>query len=368
MGAGQVRQAKLCTDKALYVSLTTAVYATGLLFCLAMYIPGWLTPDPTLQRMIFDIIPLIGFGQILMVWGMVAWAILGAQGRIRIATVLEAFISWGIGAPIAAIFVYVFNYNIEGIVGGLSIGYTIGTNVYLYMLNTSDWESLSAVVVAQCAVEGQTYDEFDWDDLPDYIQDAAADLGYNKWMWESDDVQPESDDKDWEELTSRERKAAIILGYNKKSWNGDGESEEDSTSDGSSEGSEAWASLSKEAKSAAKILGYTRSIWDNDGSPPTEEKDWDELSPKERAAAKTLGYTQKKWDGEDDDESDASSLDTPKESGTTTLSNSSKGSVLEQIISTCSFDSSNDGKEGGSTNAITSILGLTDRPKDASSF
>jgi Na+-driven multidrug efflux pump len=181
MGAGQVRQAKLCTDKALYVSLTTAVYATGLLFCLAMYIPGWLTPDPTLQRMIFDIIPLIGFGQILMVWGMVAWAILGAQGRIRIATVLEAFISWGIGAPIAAIFVFVFNYNIEGIVGGLSIGYTIGTNVYLYMLDTSDWESLSAVVVAQCAVEGQTYDEFDWDDLPDYIQDAAADLGYNKW-------------------------------------------------------------------------------------------------------------------------------------------------------------------------------------------
>ena len=181
MGAGQVRIAKVCTEKALYVSLTTAVYATGLLFGLAVHIPSWLTPDPTIQRMIFDIIPLIGFGQILMVWGMVAWAILGAQGRIRLATVLEFFISWGIGAPVVAILVFVFNYNIEGIVGGLSIGYSIATNVYLYMLHTSDWESLSAVVVARSAVEGQTYNEFDWDDLPDNIQDAAADLGYNKW-------------------------------------------------------------------------------------------------------------------------------------------------------------------------------------------
>ena len=180
MGAGQVRLARLSTDKAIYASFIVAVYATGLLFILAMYVPNWLTPDPTLQKMIFDIIPLIGFGQILMVWGMVAWAILGAQGRIRIATALEFFISWGIGAPVAAILVFVFNYNIEGIVGGLSIGYTIGTNVYLYMLYTSDWEKLSARVVAQSAAEGQTYDEFDWDDLPDNIKRAAVELGYNK--------------------------------------------------------------------------------------------------------------------------------------------------------------------------------------------
>ena len=180
MGSGQVRLAKLASDKAMYVSFTTAVYATGILFILAMYIPAWLTPDPTLQRMVFDIIPLIGFGQILMVWGMVAWAVLGAQGRIRIATFLEFFISWGIGAPVAAIMVYVFNYNLEGIVGAMTISYTIGTNIYLYMLHTSDWEALSAAVVARNAAEGQSYDEFDWDDLPDNIQDAALILGYNQ--------------------------------------------------------------------------------------------------------------------------------------------------------------------------------------------
>jgi len=360
------------------------------MFVLALYIPGWLTPDPTLQRMLFDIIPLIGFGQILMVWGMVAWAILGAQGRVRIATALEFFISWGIGAPVAAILVFVFNYNIEGIVGGLTISYTIGANVYLYMLHTSDWESLSAVVVAQSAAEGLSYDEFDWDDLPDNIQVAAAELGYNKWIWESNDLQPASDDKLWDELLAAERRAASMLGYTKQSWNGDTDTDikdssgeekkgSDNTSDESSSGSEKWASLSKEAKNAAKILGYTQSIWDNDGSPPTEDKDWDELSSKGRAAAKTLGYTEKKWNGEDDDESDVSSYNTPRTTSTRNITRgSSKGSVLDQIISeptdvfgsirdACSFDSST-GDEAvetsipsmtGISNGISSLLGFS---------
>ena len=40
-----------------------AVLFQGVVFILAMWIPSWLTPDPTLQKMLFDIIPLIGFGQ-----------------------------------------------------------------------------------------------------------------------------------------------------------------------------------------------------------------------------------------------------------------------------------------------------------------
>lgn len=143
MGAGQVRVAKLLSEKAMYFTFTIAVYATGVFFLLAMYLPGWLTPDPTLQRMLFDIIPLVGFANIWMVTGMVAYAVIGAQGRITTATFLEFFISWGIGVPLAAIMTMVFNYNLEGIVASMTITYTIGTNMYLYMLYTSDWEALS---------------------------------------------------------------------------------------------------------------------------------------------------------------------------------------------------------------------------------
>lgn len=274
---------------------------------------------------------------------MVAWAILGAQGRIRIATALEFFISWGIGAPVAAIFVYMFNYNIEGIIGGLSISYTISTNVYLYMLHTSDWENLSAVVVARSAAEGKTYDEFDWDDLPDNIQDAAIELGYNKWIWTSDDTEPASNDKYWDELTPAERKSASLLGYTKKTWDCEDETQARDDSSSSSESSEsssddeeAWKNLSSEAKNAARILGYTQSIWDSDGSPPTEDLDWDELSPKEQDAANILGYDKKKWNGDDDDKSDDSDS-TPKPPGQS--ANKSQTLLVGTIQNPKSFES-----------------------------
>jgi len=171
-----------------------------------------------------------------------------------------------------------------------------------------------------------------------------------------------------------ERKAATVLGYNKKMWNGGNKSDESSSSS-SSDGSEDWESLSKEAKMAAKILGYNQSIWDNDESPPTEDKDWDELSPKERAAAKTLGYTEKRWNAEDyqdgDDESHPSSFDTVKKLEVSTPEDSSfsgKIGVLDNIIASCSFDSSNEGSEAekssipsmtGITKGITNLLGLS---------
>ena len=187
-------------------------------------------------------------------------------------------------------------------------------------------------------------------------------------IWESDDLQPESDGKQWDELTSAERKAALLLGYCKKSWNGDGDSEEEggnNTSDAlSSDGSEDWAGLSNEARNAAKVLGYTQAIWDNDGSPPTEDMDWDELSPKEQEAAKTLGYTKERWEGEDDDESNAAaSYNTPRPSEGSasvheTSRGSSSGSVIEKIIASCSFDSNNDNSEA-SKSSIASVTGIS---------
>jgi Na+-driven multidrug efflux pump len=79
MGAGQIDVAKLVSEKCIYFGIIVAVFESGLFFILAKYIPRWLTPDPTLQKMLFDLFPLIGFGQILMVAGMNAWAVIGAR-------------------------------------------------------------------------------------------------------------------------------------------------------------------------------------------------------------------------------------------------------------------------------------------------
>lgn len=59
MGAGQPRKAKVIGYKALYLGLIVAVFSTSFLFVLSPQISMWLTPDPTLQRMIFDVLPLV---------------------------------------------------------------------------------------------------------------------------------------------------------------------------------------------------------------------------------------------------------------------------------------------------------------------
>lgn len=149
MGAGEMMLAKASAYKGMYLAVVISVYGTAALFLMSGHLPGWLTPDPTLQHMIFETLPLIGFGQILMSVGMVCWNILGAQGRVRLATLIEFISSWILVIPMAAVLVFVYNYNLMGMVGPLVLGYTIGCVVIIYILFTSDWTQLSDKVVEQ---------------------------------------------------------------------------------------------------------------------------------------------------------------------------------------------------------------------------
>ena len=67
-------------------------------------------------------------------------------------------------------------------------------------------------------IEHGAYDDYDWDDLPESIRNAAIFLGYCKSSWdEGQDVVTTS--KRWDELTYQEAAAATTLGYNEQFWN-----------------------------------------------------------------------------------------------------------------------------------------------------
>ncbi|CAB9517617.1 expressed unknown protein [Seminavis robusta] len=61
------------------------------------------------------------------------------------------------------------------------------------------------------------YDDYDWDELPKEVQEAATKLGFTKQMWDND-KEPDTEDLDWDELSSEQQKAAAVLGYDKKTW------------------------------------------------------------------------------------------------------------------------------------------------------
>jgi len=52
MGAGQPRSAKIAAYKSMYMAMIAALFSTTVLFVIAGNLPRWMTPDPTLQKMV----------------------------------------------------------------------------------------------------------------------------------------------------------------------------------------------------------------------------------------------------------------------------------------------------------------------------
>lgn len=298
MGAGQPHCAKIAAYKSVYMGIVVAVFATGGLFIISAYLPGWMTPDPTLQRMIFECLPLIGFGQIMMIAGNITWGSVGAQGRIRVATTVEFVSSWFIAIPLSALSLYVFNLNILGFVAALIVGYTVGGVAMGFVLLRSDWNALSQAVIARNAIEGFSWEDNEWEELPPHVQTAALRLGYSREMWNNGE-EPPSNDRDWDDLNPEEKEAARIIGFNKNTWDNERDtSDGESNSDGKGRYDDlSWNNLPPHAQEAAKKLGYTKKIWDADEEPASTDREWNALSSAEKEAAMTLGYDKEKWDG-----------------------------------------------------------------------
>ena len=94
-----------------------------------------------------QLIPLLCLCSIVMTIGMLGWALLGAQGRVRLATFVSMVTSWVVTIPIAAFFVLVKKYNLQGLVAAVTIGYSASSTILMYLLIRSNWKKRSAKVM-----------------------------------------------------------------------------------------------------------------------------------------------------------------------------------------------------------------------------
>ena len=338
MGGGRPQKAKRAAYKAIYVALVIATYVTAIVYMLSDKIVELMTPDPTLQRIVLNAFPIVGVGQIGLAASTICWDIMGAQGRIRLATFVSLTGSWLITLPFSAITVIVIGTNIQGPTAGVVIGYTISGAVLIGLVVMTDWEKWSKFVIEQngedsdsefddssassSSSDGGKYESYDWYQLPRDAKKACKVLGYTQNIWDNDGKSP-FEDTEWDDLTDEQQRSAEVLGYTKASWNGNDEdpvtktvspvqtklllraSGSSSSSSASSEGVGArkyekydWEELPKEALVAAKVLGYTQFTWDNDLESPLDSKEWEKLTKKQQAAARTLGYNQTTWDND----------------------------------------------------------------------
>lgn len=153
LGQFKPYKAKLSAYKSLYLGTIKAVLVGGIMFCLLPYIPEFFTVDETLQGMIAECLPLTVIGNLLMTVGILAWYMVGAQGRYKLGTLVMGVMSWGITLPLAAISTYVLHVDLQGLTTAVVLGYVgVGASL-LYILLTSDWIALAEKVQKRNAQE-----------------------------------------------------------------------------------------------------------------------------------------------------------------------------------------------------------------------
>jgi len=175
LGAGNPGMAKLSAYKSVLIGVVASCFFTSILFMIGEDMAIWLSPDPTLQHLIAELLPLLGIGNIALTAGTVSWALVGSQGRYRLATLVAFICSWGITMPLSAIFTFAMHIDLQGITSAVVIGYSVTGTVLLYILLRSDWERLSQCVIQLNNLEDEELEQF----MPEGSYDSSLGLSHS---------------------------------------------------------------------------------------------------------------------------------------------------------------------------------------------
>jgi multidrug resistance protein, MATE family len=167
LGCGKPTHAHVSAYKSMLISTIVSLLVTSILFTLGEDVAIWLTGDPVLQKLMVDLLPLIGLGNIMMTVGTTSWTLLGSQGRYRLATTVACSGSWLVTLPLAALASVALNLNLEGQTAAVVLGYMTSGTINAYYLFRSDWEAISQGVIDSHYTEELTRDPSKDADLTD---------------------------------------------------------------------------------------------------------------------------------------------------------------------------------------------------------
>eukprot|EP00578_Thalassiosira_sp_NH16_P009081 CAMPEP_0181115382 /NCGR_PEP_ID=MMETSP1071-20121207/21402_1 /TAXON_ID=35127 /ORGANISM="Thalassiosira sp., Strain NH16" /LENGTH=743 /DNA_ID=CAMNT_0023199585 /DNA_START=430 /DNA_END=2661 /DNA_ORIENTATION=- len=179
LGKGRSEMAKLSAYKSMFLATLLSLAVTAIFLGVSSFLPGWLTHDETIQSMLAELFPLIALGNITMNMGMVCWALVGAQGRYRLATSIAIGCSIFITVPIAAIVTLWLRIDLQGLTFAVVIGYTVTAMLLSTSLLMSDWDGLAEKIQEKVAAEEESDSDDDSDDGSSSSDSEKSATGYD---------------------------------------------------------------------------------------------------------------------------------------------------------------------------------------------
>lgn len=145
-----------------------------------------------------------------------------------------------------------------------------------------------------------SYENYDFDELPEMKQKLVITLGYTPEQWDSNGQDEPSVCKiDWCDLPTGKKSVAKKLGFNEMKWDVPDPQDYDNIN---------FKKLPECKQKLVLDLGFTPEQWDNSDldEPSICETSWCDLPLEQKLAAEGLGYDEEKWDASSS-ESDTSS-------------------------------------------------------------
>lgn len=150
LSQGNPGMAKVSAYKSLLYSTVATALTSALFVSLRNKVVRWYSDEDVIRDMLSDLILLVGIANVVMVVGVVAYAILCAQGRTRSATLTYVVLSFVATFPLSFYFVYIQGYDLQSLIFALIVGYSASSLVLLVFLLTSNWKRYSETVVKSC--------------------------------------------------------------------------------------------------------------------------------------------------------------------------------------------------------------------------
>jgi Na+-driven multidrug efflux pump len=154
-----------------------SIVSSSILFALEDRIPRWLTSDGALQSILTEMMPLLAVGNISLTLGTMAWTLVGAQNRYRLAAGLGIAGSWLVTLPLSALLTLKYRVDLQGQTAAVVVGYMMSgfaTNIFLF---ASDWHRLSKEVIQYNEVHDIELSDDESDSESDEEEEDANDDG-----------------------------------------------------------------------------------------------------------------------------------------------------------------------------------------------
>ena len=151
--------AQISACKSQFLGVFVSLLVTSILFILGTELSTAMSPDSTLQRLMVEIFPLLGLGNVVQTAGLISASLLRAQERAGMATLVSFFGNWCITTMLGSVFTFGFRIDLQGLASAVVMVLGFSSTSCSFLLLRLRWKSTAIQMSRDLLIEQELESE-----------------------------------------------------------------------------------------------------------------------------------------------------------------------------------------------------------------